>query len=73
MISSKFRVSPQAKTTQYLLSGLILVGLLLGIMSSVAVAGEVGVTHGRETGLPLPRFVSLKFNKVNLRVGPGRK
>ena len=28
---------------------------------------------GRETGLPLPRFVSLKAKAVNLRVGPGRK
>lgn len=28
---------------------------------------------GRETGLPLPRFVSLKKDMVNLRVGPGRK
>jgi SH3-like domain-containing protein len=70
---SKLRISPQAKITQILLSGLILIGILLGMMSSAAMAGEVGITHGRETGLPLPRFVSLKFNKVNLRVGPGRK
>ncbi|WOF75967.1 SH3 domain-containing protein [Parvibaculaceae bacterium PLY_AMNH_Bact1] len=27
---------------------------------------------GVETGLPLPRFVSLKANKVNVRVGPSR-
>ena len=27
---------------------------------------------GIETGLPLPRFVSLKANKVNVRVGPSR-
>ena len=73
MIPSKLRISPQVKTTQLLLSGLILLGLLLGMMSTASMAGEVGITHGRETGLPLPRFVSLKFNKVNLRVGPGRK
>ena len=73
MIAYKLRVSKKVKITQMFLSGLILVGLLLGIMSSKAMAGEVGITHGRETGLPLPRFVSLKFNKVNLRVGPGRK
>lgn len=73
MTPSKLRISPQAKITQILLSGLILIGILLGMMSSAAMAGEVGITHGRETGLPLPRFVSLKFNKVNLRVGPGRK
>ncbi|MEL6502945.1 MAG: SH3 domain-containing protein [Pseudomonadota bacterium] len=34
----------------------------------------VGATKiGKETGLPLPRFVSLKANVVNMRVGPGRK
>ena len=73
MIPSKFRISPQVKITQLFLSALILLGLVLGMMSSQAMAGEIGITHGRETGLPLPRFVSLKFNKVNLRVGPGRK
>jgi len=25
----------------------------------------------QETGLPVPRFVSLRFNQVNLRTGPG--
>ncbi|NKB53500.1 MAG: hypothetical protein GKR97_14980 [Rhizobiaceae bacterium] len=73
MIPTKLRISPQVKTTQLLLSALILLGLLLGLMSSAAIASDAGITHGRETGLPLPRFVSLKFNKVNLRVGPGRK
>lgn len=28
---------------------------------------------GKETGLPLPRFVILKSNKTNLRQGPGLK
>ena len=32
-------------------------------------AQTVGI--GPETGLPLPRFQSLQFNKVNLRRGPG--
>ena len=27
---------------------------------------------GTDSGLPLPRFVSLKSGKVNMRVGPGR-
>lgn len=26
-----------------------------------------------ETGLPLPRFVSLRANKVNMRTGPGKR
>jgi SH3-like domain-containing protein len=29
------------------------------------------VTHGQVTGLPVPRFVSLRGDRVNLRVGPG--
>ena len=28
---------------------------------------------GRETGLQVPRFVSLSSNKVNVRAGPGRR
>ena len=41
-----------------------------------AVAEESVVTDssiGRETGLPIPRFVALKANEVNLRAGPGRR
>lgn len=33
---------------------------------------EAGAT-GRTTGLPLPRFVSLGADQVNLRYGPGRE
>jgi SH3-like domain-containing protein len=32
----------------------------------------IGLGKGTVTGLPLPRFVSLKSNRVNLRAGPGR-
>lgn len=32
---------------------------------------EIGNAVGKETGLPLPRFVSLKSGEVNMRVGPG--
>ena len=28
---------------------------------------------GRETGLEVPRFVSLSSNKTNVRAGPGRR
>ena len=73
MFPFKFSFSVSSKALQYLLSALVLFGLVLGMMSSAAMANGSGITHGRETGLPLPRFVSLKFNKVNLRVGPGRK
>ena len=35
-------------------------------------AGHAGST-GSETGLPLPRFVSLASDKVNVRTGPGTR
>ncbi|EFL89776.1 SH3 domain-containing protein [Ahrensia sp. R2A130] len=56
----------------------IILGLALGHASDPANAAspvdrEVSTKTGRETGLPLPRFVSLKARSANLRVGPGRK
>ncbi len=55
--------------------GAALVGL--GIISSVSLAAVVqaapsaqGVSRG-PSGLPLPRFVSLKSGRVNSRIGPG--
>lgn len=44
-----------------------------GLKVRAAAASGKTMTVGRETGRPLPRFVSLKSDKVNLRVGPGRK
>jgi len=35
-----------------------------------AATGDAGVSRG-PSGLPLPRFVSLKSGRVNLRIGPG--
>ena len=55
------------------IAGLIATGLGLGLSVEKANAGETALKTGRETGLPLPRFVSLKSGVVNLRVGPGRK
>ena len=51
---------------------LIILGVALGAFSEAAYAADAEKA-GRETGLPLPRFVSLKAKSVNLRVGPGRK
>lgn len=45
------------------LTGVVAEGI---VPHSVAVAQQVG-----PSGLPLPRFVSLRANRVNLRVGPG--
>lgn len=50
-------------------AGLIaLCGLMVSAQapSGAALAQEIG-----PSGLPLPRFVSLRANRVNLRVGPG--
>ena len=41
-----------------------------GTQQASAAAGAEPVTLG-PSGLPLPRFVSLKASKVNLRIGPG--
>lgn len=53
--------------------------LALALLMAVATAAlpaalsaqETGSTAVRGTGLPLPRFASLKSNKVNARIGPG--
>ena len=47
------------------------VGAVLGVCWTVAAAGaaEQGAT-GTASGLPVPRFVSLKSDKVNVRSGP---
>ncbi len=36
-------------------------------------AAQQGLETGRSTGLPLPRFVSLGTDKVNVRFGPGKQ
>jgi len=57
-------------------SAIIALGLTLGAQNtpvSASESGSVAQKTGRETGLALPRFVSLKSKSVNLRVGPGRK
>lgn len=52
----------------------LLFGLALGTLT---LDGLTGLSHAQSlkrgpSGLPLPRFVSLKAKRVNLRVGPGR-
>ena len=54
--------------TRKLARKLLLVGL-----AAVLVAGLVppGLAQTQSTGLPLPRFVSLRAGEVNMRTGPG--
>ena len=47
--------------------------ITLGALLAVALTGTTfAETMKGESGLPLPRFVTLKSKKVNLRVGPGK-
>ena len=45
--------------------------LSLGAVSIVSAARAQTSKRGRVTGLPIPRFVSLRAEEVNLRTGPG--
>ncbi len=51
---------------RFLLACMVAVALLAGAAAEAQIERETG-----ESGLPLPRFVSLKANKVNVRRGPG--
>jgi len=48
---------------------LLLILFGVGLVSAVADAPALAAAKG--TGLPLPRFVSLRAGEVNLRTGPG--
>jgi SH3-like domain-containing protein len=41
------------------------------VLPDTAAAHAQDTRRGPSTGLPLPRFVSLKSSRVNLRIGPG--
>lgn len=51
--------------------GLMVVSVL-ALPTFVPIASAQSTTTGK-TGLPIPRFVSLKSGKANMRVGPGGK
>jgi len=50
---------------------LSLSALILPVHS--VLGAELGRTEGRETGLPIPRFVSIKNEPAMMRAGPSRK
>lgn len=59
-------LSPQASAQQY--------GMVHQVLDAPAPSAAELVDlrpAGRETGLPIPRFVSFKNDKTNMRVGPG--
>jgi len=49
--------------------------LVAGLLATVVltVSGIAAAQQRGKSGLPLPRFVSLKSDPVNIRTGPGRK
>jgi len=52
---------------------LCMVAVLAALAFAPAPAGAAdGVTAGSASGLPVPRFVSLKSDRVNLREGPSK-
>ena len=64
---------PVSAATSTLSAAVLALGVLsLGALSAApAMAQTTGSINKGPSGLPLPRFVSLKATKVNLRVGPG--
>ena len=60
-------------TRALIVAGLALSGWLHGQQPVAAQASDPnGQTVGRVSGLPVPRFVSLKADKTNLREGPSK-
>jgi len=57
--------------TKARISSTVFAALAFSLNSFGAVAQEPGQKTGTVTGLPVPRFVSLKASEVNSRVGPG--
>ncbi len=53
-----------------LVLGAIVLGMVAGASPAQAQSAAQTVTLG-PSGLPLPRFVSLKSSRVNSRIGPG--
>src|SRR5258706_14731648 len=69
--SALFIYQIRLKMTKTRISSCLL--LLLALLQAGAAYGEDGTGRkvGSVTNLPIPRFVSLKANEVNSRVGPG--
>ena len=49
----------------------IFIYLVLGLIAVPFFHASCSLAAGKGTGLPLPRFVSLRAGEVNLRTGPG--
>jgi SH3-like domain-containing protein len=69
-----FRFSSLRPAVGAALAGLALLSLTFPIHDVLAAPAEQGAKDMRigPSGLPLPRFVSLKSGRVNSRIGPGK-
>jgi len=45
--------------------------LILALAMGLSLVAQAGGAHAAESGLPIPRFVTLRSDKVNVRAGPG--
>jgi SH3-like domain-containing protein len=55
------------------MSGAILLAAIVVMLTASTPASAAGETPGSVTGLPVPRFVSLKSDRVNVRGGPQKE
>lgn len=65
---SFYRIRYQVGRRLAVLAALLIIGFSFGWGSDAFLTGS---TAKAETGLPIPRFVSLRAGEVNLRTGPG--
>lgn len=72
-MQNEMRNFTAAERTFWMNKGLLLATLACALASAVLAAGSEPSRRpvGGETGLPLPRFVSLKPSQANVRYGPG--
>lgn len=55
------------------LIGLLALSATAPEMAAFAASSEKASSRANPSGLPIPRFVSLKASRVNVRIGPGEK
>lgn len=70
-ITSPFPARRQAATTAVLALCVLVLASLGGALPALVSPAVAARDVGRSTGLPVPRYVSLRADTVNLRTGPG--
>ncbi len=65
-------VSLKSRWTWTLLARLMPILALVAVSAAVPASAADTTALGASTGLPVPRYVSLKYDRVNLREGPSK-